>query len=64
MVRVASRRGSVVVKAKITDRSQEGMVFLAFHHRNALTNILTSGFRDPVTGTHEYKFSAVRIEKT
>lgn len=63
MVQVASRRGSVTVKAKITDRSQEGMVFLAFHHRNALTNILTSGLRDPLTGTPEYKFSAVRIEK-
>jgi formate dehydrogenase major subunit/formate dehydrogenase alpha subunit len=64
MVRVTSRRGSVAVKAKTTDRSQEGMVFLAFHHRNVLTNILTSGFRDPITGTPEYKFSAVRIEKT
>lgn len=63
MVRVASRRGSIEVKAKITDRSQKGIVFLAFHHRNALTNKLTSGVRDPITGTPEYKFSAVRIEK-
>ncbi len=62
-VRVASRRGEVLVKAKVTDRSQPGNVFLTFHFRNALTNILTSGHRDPITGTPEYKACAVRIEK-
>jgi predicted molibdopterin-dependent oxidoreductase YjgC len=34
------------------------------HHQNVLTNILTSSHKDPVTGTPEYKFSAVKIEKT
>jgi len=63
-VRVASRRGEITVKAKVTDRSQAGNVFLTFHFRNALTNILTSGHRDPITGTPEYKSCAVRIEKT
>lgn len=63
MVRVSSCRGSVEVKARITGRAQEGMVFLAFHHRAALTNVLTSGVRDPITGTPEYKVSAVKIEK-
>jgi formate dehydrogenase alpha subunit len=62
-VSVSSRRGSVRVKARITDRSQPGSVFLTFHFRNALTNLLTSGHRDPVTGTPEYKSCAVRIEK-
>ncbi len=62
-VRVASRRGEVLVKAKVTDRSQPGSVFLTFHFRNALTNILTSEHRDPITGTPEYKSCAVRIEK-
>ena len=62
-VRVASRRGEVLVRAKVTDRSQPGSVFLTFHFRNALTNIITSGHRDPITGTPEYKACAVRIEK-
>jgi predicted molibdopterin-dependent oxidoreductase YjgC len=63
LVTVASRRGEVKVKAKVTDRSQPGNVFLTFHFRNALTNILTSEHRDPITGTPEYKSCAVRIEK-
>jgi formate dehydrogenase alpha subunit len=62
-VRVASRRGEVLVTARVTDRSQPGNVFLTFHFRNALTNVLTSGHRDPITGTPEYKSCAVKIEK-
>jgi anaerobic selenocysteine-containing dehydrogenase len=64
MVKIGSRRGEIAVKAKVTERSQNGNVFLAFHHRDALTNILTSEHKDPITGTPEYKFSAVKIEKT
>ncbi len=63
MVKVSSRRGEIKVKVKVTDRSQPGNVFLTFHHQNALSNILTSEHRDPITGTPEYKFSAVNIEK-
>jgi len=63
MVDISSRRGTIIVKAKITDRSQRGNVFLAFHHRDALTNILTSEHKDPITNTPEYKVSAVRIQK-
>ena len=62
-VRVASKRGSVMVNAKVTERSQPGNVFLTFHFRTALVNDLTSEHRDPITGTPEYKSCAVRIEK-
>ena len=63
LVRVCSRRGELKVKVRITDRSQAGSVFLTFHHRKALTNILTSEHRDPITGTPEYKACSVKIEK-
>jgi len=63
MVTVGSRRGEIKVKARVTERSQNGNVFLAFHHRDALTNILTSEHKDPVTGTPEYKVTAVTIRK-
>ena len=63
MVKVASRRGEIKVKARVFNRSQEGNVFLSFHHQDALTNILTSPHRDPITGTPEYKACAVKIEK-
>jgi formate dehydrogenase major subunit/formate dehydrogenase alpha subunit len=62
-VNVASRRGKVRVKAKISERSQTGNVFLTFHFRNTLTNVLTSEHRDPISGTPEYKACAVRVEK-
>lgn len=62
-VKVSSRRGEIEVKTKITERSQEGNVFLSFHFQDALSNILTSPFRDPITGTPEYKACAVRIDK-
>jgi formate dehydrogenase major subunit/formate dehydrogenase alpha subunit len=63
LVKVSSRRGEIKVKARITERSQAGNVFLTFHFKNALTNILTSEHRDPITGTPEYKSCAVRVEK-
>ncbi len=63
MVKVSSRRGEIKVKAKVTDRSQPGNVFLTFHYQDALTNLLTSEHRDPITGTPEYKSCAVKIEK-
>jgi len=61
-VKVTSRRGELQVRAKVTERSQTGNVFMTFHHQDALTNLLTSGFRDPITGTPEYKSCAVRVE--
>jgi len=63
LISVSSRRGEIKVKAKVTDRSQAGNVFLTFHFRNTLTNVLTSEHRDPISGTPEYKSCAVRIEK-
>lgn len=63
MVKVSSRRGRVKVKVKVTSRSQKGVVFMSFHYREALTNLLTSEHRDPYTETPEYKAAAVKIEK-
>lgn len=62
-VKVISRRGEIKVRTKLTNRSQQGNIFMTFHHQTTLTNILTSEHRDPITGTPEYKSCAVRIEK-
>lgn len=62
-VTVSSKRGKVRARAKVTDRSQKGNVFMTFHFEDALTNILTSEHRDPITGTPEYKSCAVKISK-
>jgi formate dehydrogenase alpha subunit len=61
-VKVSSRRGEVSVRVRVTERSQPGSLFMTFHHRDVLTNLLTSGHRDPITGTPEYKACAVRLE--
>jgi len=61
-IRVESRRGEVIARARITARSQRGTVFMTFHFPETLTNILTSPGMDPSTMTPEYKVCAVRLE--
>ena len=63
MIRVKSRRGEIEVRAKITDEVPEGMVWMAFHFRDACANWLTNPVYDPATLTAEYKACAVSIEK-
>ncbi len=63
MIRVKSRRGEVTVKARVTDEVPEGLVWMAFHFREANANWLTNPAFDPDTLTAEYKACAVAIEK-
>jgi len=63
MIKVKSRRGEVKVKANVTEQVPQGMVWMAFHFRDACANWLTNPVFDPVTQTAEYKACAVRIEK-
>jgi predicted molibdopterin-dependent oxidoreductase YjgC len=64
IVEVSSRRGSLRVPVKITERSPAGVVFMSFHHPGeATTNLLTTDAHDPITETAEYKACAVKIEK-
>ena len=64
VVRVSSRRGSLDVHAKVTDRSPVGAVFMAFAHPDsAPTNVLTNDAYDFITETPEFKACAVRVEK-
>ena len=60
---VKSRRGQVKVKAKVTGEVPRGMVWMAFHFREACANWLTNQAFDPVSQTAEYKACAVRIER-
>jgi formate dehydrogenase major subunit len=63
MVRVTSRRGSVDVRAWVTDRSPEGVCWMAFHFAAAHANVLTLEAGDPITQTPELKHCAIRVEK-
>jgi len=62
-VKVSSRRGSVKVRAKVTDEIPEGLVWMSFHFSEGNANWLTNNVFDPATKTAEYKACAVRIDK-
>jgi predicted molibdopterin-dependent oxidoreductase YjgC len=63
VVMVSSRRGSVKTKARVTDKSSRGVVFMSFHYQDVLTNLLTNAALDPKAKTPEYKACAIKIEK-
>jgi formate dehydrogenase major subunit len=62
-VRVKSRRGEVIVKAKVTEQVPPGLVWMAFHFREGNANWLTNPAFDPISQTAEYKACAVQVEK-
>jgi len=62
-VSVVSRRGQVTAKARVTDDSPAGVVFMTFHFRESPTNVITNPALDPVAKTPELKVCAVRVEK-
>ncbi len=61
-VRVSSRRGSVVLRATVTEKTKAGAVFIPFHFAEAAANLLTIDALDPQAKIPEYKACAVRIE--
>ncbi|MFO7663616.1 MAG: molybdopterin dinucleotide binding domain-containing protein [Chloroflexota bacterium] len=63
MVRVSSRRGTVLASVRVTDRSSPGTVFMTFHYAEAAVNLLTIDAVDPVAKIPQYKVCAVQIEK-
>ena len=62
-VKVVSRRGEVISKAKVTEQSPPNVVFMAFHFAESAANILTNPALDPVSKIPEFKVCAVRMEK-
>lgn len=63
ILRVSSRRGTVEVAAKITDRVVPGLVFTSFQYPDVPINKLTNPVRCPIAKIPEYKVCAVKIEK-
>lgn len=60
-VRLTSRRGSVEMRATITDRSQEGTIFCTYNHLQTLVNMLTLDALDRLSRTPEYKLCAIKV---
>lgn len=59
---VSSRRGSIELFARVTDRTLKGLVFIPFHYKEAAANVLTNTTVDPIAKIPELKVCAVRIE--
>ena len=62
LIRVASRRGEIEVRAKVSDKVDKGTVFIPFHFANAAANRLTNGALDPLARIPELKVCAVKLE--
>ena len=60
-VRVSSRRGSIVLRAWVTQRATVGVVFIPMHFVEAAANLLTLDTLDPLAKIPEYKACAVRV---
>jgi formate dehydrogenase major subunit len=60
---IASRRGSVPTRVKLTDSAARKTVFMPFHFLESRANILTNPAFDPIAKIPEFKVCAVRIEK-
>jgi formate dehydrogenase alpha subunit len=60
---IASRRGSVSTRVKLTEVSKRKTVFMPFHFIESRANILTNPTFDPIAKIPEFKVCAVKIQK-
>lgn len=63
LLRVTSRRGEITAKARISEQSISGTIFIPFHYAEAAANTLTNAALDPAAKIPEYKVCAVKIDK-
>ena len=61
-VKLISARGSIQIRAKISDGLKPGILRTTFHFPDIMVNELTSDILDEHSGCPEYKVTAVRVE--
>jgi len=62
-ITVATRRGTITLKARADRDVAEGMIFIPFAFAEAPANMLTNPQLDPMGKIPEFKFCAARIER-
>jgi formate dehydrogenase major subunit len=62
LVQLTSRHGRVRVRALVTDRVQDGELYMPMNSTTSPVNMLTGSHTDPATHTPAYKETAVRME--
>ncbi len=60
-VTLASRVGSTVMRARISDRVPPGVVYTTFHYPGSGANVVTTEYSDWATNCPEYKVTAVEV---
>ena len=63
LVSIASRRGDIQARIKISRKAVAGTIFIPFHYAAAAANRLTNAALDPISGIPEYKVCAVKVSK-
>ena len=59
----SSRRGSIAVKARVSEDVPSGITFIPFHFAGSPANVLTNPAVDPACKMPEFKVCAIKIEK-
>ena len=62
-VSVSSRRGTINLKARVTERIIPGSIFIPFHYAEAAANRLTNAALDPESKIPEFKVCAADVQK-
>ncbi|MCE7520642.1 formate dehydrogenase subunit alpha [Halomonas titanicae] len=60
---ITSRAGQTVLRARLSERMQPGVVYTTFHHPGSGANVITTDNSDWATNCPEYKVTAVQVEK-
>jgi formate dehydrogenase major subunit len=62
-VGIASRAGDTVLRSRITDRVQPGVIYTTFHFPESGANVITTDNSDWATNCPEYKVTAVQATR-
>jgi formate dehydrogenase major subunit/formate dehydrogenase alpha subunit len=62
-VTIASRRGQIEARVRVSRMAVDGTVFIPFHFAAAAANKLTNAALDPISGIPELKVCAVKVSK-
>ena len=62
-VGISSRAGETVLRAKISERVQPGVIYTTFHHPESGANVITTDNSDWATNCPEFKVTAVQVTR-
>jgi formate dehydrogenase major subunit len=63
-VSIGSRMGATTLRAQISERMPQGVVYTTFHHPLSGANVITTEFSDWATNCPEYKVTAVQVTRS